>query len=98
MNLYKTALSRGGSTVDGTSNAEQANAIGKVSRVYKERVNDFTVVSFLLETGENFIVSTETVPLAIYIEPGDTVSILYLATGEQFLPVKDLRITGLPVK
>lgn len=98
LKLYKTALSRGGSTVDGTSNAEEANIIGKVSRVYKERVNDFTIVSFLLETGENFIVSTETVPLAIYIEPGDTVSILYLATGEQFLPVKDLRITGLPVK
>ena len=67
-------------------------------RVYKERVNDFTVVSFLLETGENFIVSTETVPLAIYIEPSDTVSIIYLATGEQFLPVKELRITGLPMK
>ena len=98
LKLYKTALSRGGSTVDGTSNAEEANIIGKVSRVYKERVNDFTLVSFLLETGENFIVSTETVPFAIYIEPGDTVSILYLATGEQFLPVKDLRITGLPVK
>lgn len=98
LKLYKTALSRGGSTVDGTSNAEEANVIGKVSRVYKERVNDFTVVSFLLETGENFIVSTETVPLAIYMEPGDTVSILYLATGEQFLPVKDVRITGLPVK
>ena len=98
LKLYKTALSRGGSTVDGTSNAEEANVIGKVSRVYKERVNDFTVVSFLLETGENFIVSTETVPLAIYIEPGDTVSIIYLATGEQFLPVKDLRITGLPVQ
>ena len=98
LKLYKTALSRGGSTVDGTSNAEEANIIGKVSRVYKERVNDFTIVSFLLETGENFIVSTETVPLAIYMEPGDTVSIIYLATGEQFLPVKDLRITGLPVK
>ena len=98
LKLYKTALSRGGSTVDGTSNAEEANIIEKVSRVYKERVNDFTIVSFLLETGENFIVSTETVPLAIYIEPGDTVSILYLATGEQFLPVKDLRITGLPVQ
>lgn len=97
LKLYKTALSRGGSTVDGTSNAEEANIIGKVSRVYKERVNDFTVVSFLLETGENFIVSTETVPLAIYMEPGDTVSIIYLATDERFLPVKDVRITGLPV-
>lgn len=98
LKLYKIALTRGGSTVDGTSNAEEANIIGKVSRVYKERVNDFTVVSFLLETGENFIVSTEMVPLAIYIEPGDTVSIIYLTTDEQFLPVKDLRITGLPVR
>ena len=98
LKLYKTALSRGGSTVGGVSNAEEANITGKVIRVYKERVGDFTMVSFLLATGENFIVSTETVPMAIYVEAGDTVNVKYQATGEQFLPAKDVTITGLPVQ
>lgn len=98
LKLYKTALSRGGSMVEGTSNAEEVRTAGEVIRVYKERAGDFTVVSFLLATGENFIVSTEMVPLAIYIEAGDTVNVTYLATGEQFLPVKDVTITGLPVQ
>ncbi|MGM9948684.1 MAG: hypothetical protein ACI33P_01095 [Lysinibacillus sp.] len=98
LKLYKTALSRGGSTVDGASDAEEASVTGEVIRVYKERAGDFTMVSFLLATGENFIVSTETVPLAIYMEAGDTVDVTYLATGEQFLPVKDVTITGLPAK
>lgn len=98
LKLYKTALSRGGSMVEGTSDAEEVRMAGEVKRVYKERAGDFTMVSFLLATGENFIVSTETVPLAIYIEAGDTVNVTYLATGEQFLPVKDVTITGLPVQ
>ena len=98
LKLYKTALSRGGSTVDGTSDAEEASTTGEVIRVYKERAGDFTMVSFLLATGENFIVSTETVPLAIYMEAGDTVDVKYLETGEQFLPVKDVTITGLPTQ
>lgn len=98
LKLYKTALSRGGSMVEGTSDAEEVRMAGEVKRVYKEQAGDFTMVSFLLATGENFIVSTETVPLAIYIEAGDTVNVTYLATGEQFLPVKDVTITGLPVQ
>ena len=98
LKLYKTALSRGGSTVDGTSDAEEASVAGEVIRVYKERVGDFTMVSFLLATGENFIVSTETVPLAIYMEAGDMVDVKYLATGEQFQPVKDVTIAGLPAQ
>ncbi len=98
LKLYKTALSRGGSVVEGTSDAEEAHITGEVIRVYKERVGDFTMVSFLLASGENFIVSTETVPLAVYVEAGDTVNVTYLATGEQFLPVKDVVIAGLPVQ
>lgn len=98
LKLYKTALSRGGSVVEGTSDAEEAHITGEVIRVYKERAGDFTMVSFLLASGENFIVSTETVPLAVYVEAGDTVNVTYLATGEQFLPVKDVVIAGLPVQ
>lgn len=92
---YKTALARGGSSVDTNSNAEEANITGEVVRVYKERGTDFTLVSFLLASGENLIVSTETVPLAIYLEQGDTVNVTYLKTEEQFLPVRALEITSL---
>ncbi|MEK5078999.1 hypothetical protein MKX73_08690 [Solibacillus sp. FSL W7-1436] len=95
LRLYKTALSRGGSTVDGTSNAEEAKATVKVVRVYKERVGDFTIVSFLANTGENFIVSTEVAPFAIYLQEGDQATITYAKTGEDFQPVKSLQIEGL---
>lgn len=95
LRLYRTALSRGGGTVNGTSNAEEATASGIVARVYKERSGDFTVVSFLLQDGANYVVSSETVPLAIYLQEGDDVTITYAATGEQFLPVKALTIKGL---
>ena len=95
LKLYKTALNRGGSSVDGSSSADEAKLTAKVSRVYKERVGDFTIVSFIVGNGENFIVSSETAPLAIYLQEGDTVSITYYATGEQFLPVKALSIQGL---
>ena len=95
LKLYKTALSRGGSTVDGTSNAEEAKAGVEVVRVYKERVGDFTIVSFLTATGENFIVSSGTVPLAIYLQEGDRAVITYAKTGEQFQPVKAMVIQGL---
>lgn len=95
LRLYKTALSRGGSTVDGTSNAEEAKATVKVVRVYKERVGDFTIVSFLTNTGENFIVSTEVAPFAIYLQEGDQATITYAKTGEDFQPVKALQIEGL---
>lgn len=95
LKLYKTALSRGGSKVDGSSNAEEAKAMVKVVRVYKERVGDFTIVTFLTTTGENFIVSTEVAPFAIYIQEGDRVAITYSKTGETFQPVKALEIQGL---
>ena len=95
LKLYKTALSRGGSTVDGTSNAEEAKATVEVVRVYKERVGDFTIVSFLTTTGENFIVSSEIAPFVIYLQEGDKVAITYAKTGEDFQPVKALAIEGL---
>lgn len=95
LKLYKTALSRGGSTVDGASNMEEAQLTAKVVRVYKERVGEFTIVSFLTDNGENFIASTESSPLAMYLESGDVVAIKYYATGEQFLPVKSVEIQNL---
>lgn len=95
LKLYKTALQRGGSTVDGSSKADEVKMIGKVERVYKERVGDFTLVTFMLEDGTNYLVSTEVSPLAIYLEAGDSINITYLNTGELFLPVKELVITDL---
>ena len=92
---YKTALSRGGGTVDGTSNSEEATISGDVVRVYKERVGDYTVVTFLLNTGQNFVVSSQNAPLVIYLQEGDHVAITYYATGEQFLPVKAIAIEGI---
>ena len=95
LKLYKTALSRGGSSVNGTSNAQEAKVVVKVVRVYKERVGDFTIVSFLTTSGENFIVSSEVAPFAIYVQEGDQVAITYSKTGETFQPVKALEIQGL---
>lgn len=95
LRLYKTALSSGGSTVDGSSNAEEAQLASEVVRVYKERVGDFTIVTFLTTTGENFIVSSETAPFAIYLQEGDKVVLTYSKTGEDFQPVKALQIVGL---
>lgn len=95
LKLYKTALSRGGNTVDGSSSAEEKQISGKVLRVYKERLGDFTTVSFLLNNGENYLVSAETEPLAIYLQEGDEVILTYGDTGEQFLPVRSLIIRGL---
>ncbi|WP_421102072.1 hypothetical protein ACOKXV_01165 [Sporosarcina psychrophila] len=90
LKLYKTALQRGGSSVDGSSSAEEAKAAVTVVRVFKERVGDFTLVSFLADDGRNFIVSSEAVPLSIYIQEGDKLVVTYLETGELFLPVKEL--------
>ncbi|UJF27314.1 sulfite exporter TauE/SafE family protein [Planococcus sp. 107-1] len=95
LKLYKTALQRGGSTVDGSSEAEEAKTSGVVERVFKERVGDFTSVSFLLEDGTNYIVSSENVPLAIYLEENDQVNMTYFQTGDIFLPVKELVIEGV---
>ena len=95
LKLYKTALSRGSSTVNGSSSAEEAKATVEIVRVYKERVGDFTIVSFLTTAGENFIVSSEVAPFVIYLQEGDKVAITYAKTGEDFQPVKALTIEGL---
>lgn len=98
LKLYKTALQRGGSSVDGSADAEEAKTAVTVARVFKERVGDFTLISILAEDGRNFLVSSEAVPLSIYIQEGDKLSITYLETGELFLPVKELTNISVEVK
>ena len=95
LKLYKTALNRGSSSVNGSSSAEEAKATVEIVRVHKERVGDFTIVSFLTTTGENFIVSSEIAPFVIYLQAGDKAAITYAKTGEDFQPVKTLTIEGL---
>ena len=95
LRLYKTALQRGGSTVDGSSDAEEAKAAVTVKRVFKERVGDFTLVSILADDGRNFIISTEAAPLAVYVQESDRLVLTYLETGELFLPVKELINTSI---
>ena len=90
LKLYKTALQRGGSSVDGSSGAEEVKAAITVKRVYKERAGDFTIVSVKAEDGRNFLISSETIPEAVYIQEDDKLSIMYIETGELFLPVKEL--------
>lgn len=92
---YKTALQHGGGTVDGSSKAEEKQASGAVLRVYKEKTGDFTIVSILLDNKKNYIISSETNPMAIYLKEGDQVKLTYMDTGETFLPVKELVIQGL---
>jgi hypothetical protein len=92
---YKTALTRGASSVNGSSNAEEKTITGTVLRVYKEQVGDYTLVSFLLNNGQNFVVSSQNEPLSIYLREGDQVVIRYFETGETFLPVKALQIEGV---
>ncbi|WP_066062385.1 hypothetical protein [Neobacillus soli] len=92
---YKTALQRGKGTVDGSSKAEEKLITGTVLRVYKEKSGDSTVVSFLLDNRQSYIISSEKAPMAIYLKEGDKVSVHYLVTGEDFLPAKDLVIEGL---
>ncbi|MGM0840420.1 MAG: hypothetical protein ACQEWE_06835 [Bacillota bacterium] len=92
---YKTALQRGGGSVDGSSKAEEKQTNGTVVRVYKEKTGDYTVVSFLLDNGQNYIVSSESSLLAIYLKENDKVNVKYMDTGEEFLPVKELTIEGL---
>ncbi|MDW0109959.1 hypothetical protein [Sporosarcina aquimarina] len=90
LKLYKTALQRGGSTVDGSSGAEETKGAITVKRVYKEPSGDFTLVSVKADDGRNFLISTETIPEAVYIQEGDKLTITYLETGELFLPVKEM--------
>ncbi|OCA82293.1 hypothetical protein A8F94_20495 [Bacillus sp. FJAT-27225] len=92
---YKLALQRGGGGVDGSSKAEEKQISGTVLRVYKEKSGDFTAVSFLLDNRQNFVASSEKLPLAIYLTEGDKVNLTYSDTGEAFLPVKEMRIEGL---
>ncbi|MED3561804.1 hypothetical protein [Bacillus xiapuensis] len=92
---YKTALQRGKGTVDGSSKADEKQANGTVLRVYKEKSDDFTLVTFLLDNHQNFILSSEKEPLIIYLKEGDKVRLTYLNTEEQFLPVKEIRIKGI---
>ncbi|WP_026567473.1 membrane protein [Bacillus sp. UNC41MFS5] len=92
---YKIALQRGKGTVDGSSKAQEKQISGTVMRVYKEKNGDFTIVSFLLNNRQNFIISSEKSPLAIYLKEGDKVNITYFDTGEDFLPAKDLAIEAL---
>jgi hypothetical protein len=95
LKMYKTALQKGSGSLNNNSKAEEKQDSGKIVRVYKEKSGDYTVVSFLLENGKNYIVSSEISPLAIYLRENDTVKITYSDTEEEFLPVKDLTIEGL---
>ncbi|WP_042355726.1 hypothetical protein [Bacillus rubiinfantis] len=95
LKLYKTSLQRGQGTVDGSSKAEEKQITGKVLRVYKEKSNDTTIVYFLLENRQNFIISSEKAPLIIYLKEGDNVNVHYFDTGDDFLTVKDITIEGL---
>lgn len=92
---YKTALQRGGSSVDGSSSAEEKKVTGTVLRVYKEKAENYTIVSFLLDNKQSYILSSENDPIVIYLKEGDKVTATYLDTGEGFLPVKDISIEGL---
>jgi hypothetical protein len=92
---YKTALQRGGGSVDGRSDAEEKQINGTVLRVYKEKTGDYTIVSFLLDNRQSYIVSSESNPLSIYLKEGDKVDVTYQDTGESFLPVTEIAIEGL---
>jgi hypothetical protein len=92
---YKTALQRGGGSVDGSSKADEKQITGTVLRVYKEKSGDFTVVSFLLDNKKSYILSSEKEPMIIYLKEGDRVNVTYLDTDEEFLPAKEIVIEGL---
>ncbi len=95
LKLYKTALQKGGGTVDGNSKAEEKQVSGSIIRVYKEKSGDFTVITFLLDNKKSYVVSSENSPLAIYLQEGDKVQVTYLETGEEFMPAKEVIIEGL---
>lgn len=95
LKLYKTALQKGGGSVDGNSKAEEKQVSGSIIRVYKEKSGDFTVITFLLDNKKSYVVSSENSPLAIYLQEGDKVQVTYLETGEEFMPAKEVIIEGL---
>lgn len=89
---YKLSLQQQGATVDYASDTEEKTVTAKVVRVYKERISEVTNIYLLLDNKQNFIVSSEVNPLAIYLQEDDVVTVTYLNTGEQFMPIKELRI------
>ena len=95
LKLYKTALQKGGGTVNGSSSSEEKKISGKVLRVYKEKLGENTNVSFLLDNRQSYTMSSEKEPLIIYLLEGDEVTMTYLDTGETFLPVNTIKINNL---
>lgn len=92
LRAYKTALQKGGGTVNSSSKQEKKEAAGKVKRVYKEKTGDYTTVTFLLDDGKSYTMSSEKEPLVIYLKEGDQVTMKYTDTGEIFLPVDEIKI------
>ncbi len=95
LRAYKTALQKGGGTVNSSSKQEKKESTGKVKRVYKEKTGDYTTVTFLLDDGKNYTMSSEKELLIIYLKEGDQVTMKYTDTGEIFLPVDEINIKGL---
>ena len=95
LKLYKTALQKGGGTVNGTSTSVEKKISGKVVRVYKEKSGENTIVSFLLDNGQSYSMTSEKDPIIIYLQENDLVSVSYLDTGEDFLPVNSIVIKNL---
>nr|WP_253294444.1 hypothetical protein [Bacillus pumilus] len=95
LRAYKTALQKGGGTVNSSSKQEKKEATEKVKRVYKEKTGDYTTVTFLLDDGKSYTMSSEKEPLVIYLKEGDQVTMKYTDTGEIFLPVDEIKIKGL---
>lgn len=95
LRAYKTALQKGGGTVNSSSKQEKKEAAGKVKRVYKEKTGDYTTVTFLLDDGKSYTMSSEKEPLVIYLKEGEQVTMKYTDTGEIFLPVDEIKIKGL---
>ncbi|MEC3590816.1 hypothetical protein ABE037_05485 [Bacillus pumilus] len=95
LRAYKTALQKGGGTVNSSSKQEKKETTGKVKRVYKEKTGDYTTVTFLLDDEKSYTMSSEKEPLVIYLKEGDQVTMKYTDTGEIFLPVDEINIKGL---
>ncbi len=95
LRAYKTALQKGGGTVNSSSKQEKKETTGKVKRVYKEKTGDYTTVTFLLDDGKSYTMSSEKEPLVIYLKESDQITMKYTDTGEIFLPVDEINIKGL---
>lgn len=92
---YKTVINRSSSALNSSSSNEVKTIKGKVIRVYKENSGDYTTISFLLDNKENYIVSSETAPFAVYLKEGDQVEVKYVNSTDVFLPVKEMTIQGI---